>query len=39
MKKNNSKDKPIKVTLEYEPKPDGDERLAGIFEFLLTDPE
>lgn len=39
MKKNNSKDKPIKVTYEYEPTPDAEERLNKIFEFLLSDPE
>lgn len=32
------KKKPIKVTYEYEPTPDGDKRLAEIFDFLLSEP-
>lgn len=31
------KDKPIKVTLKYEPTPDSEERLSEIFELLLSE--
>ncbi len=30
------KDKPLKVSYEYEPTPDSEERLIKIFEFLLS---
>jgi len=36
MQRKKPKDKPIKVTLEYEPTPDGEERLNKIFELLLS---
>lgn len=36
MQRRKPKDKPLKVTLEYEPTPDGEERLNRIFELLLS---
>jgi hypothetical protein len=39
MRRKKPKDKPIKVTLEYEPTPDGEERLKRIAELLLSKEE
>jgi hypothetical protein len=36
MKRRKPKDKPLKVALEYEPTPDGEERLKRIAELLLS---
>jgi len=36
MHRKKPKDKPIEVILEYDPKPDAEERLNEIFEFLLS---
>jgi len=38
MRRKKTKYKPLKVTLEYEPTPDGEERLSKVFEFLLSEP-
>ncbi len=37
MQRKKPKAKPLKASLEYEPTPDGEERLSRIFEFLLPD--
>lgn len=37
MKKKKRKDNPLKVFYEYEPTPDGEEKLIKIFEFLLSE--
>lgn len=36
MQKKEPKDKPLKVSLEYEPTLDNEERLSKIFELLLS---
>ena len=36
MKKNTSKDKPIKITIKYKDVPDKEERLKRIAELLLS---
>ena len=37
MKHKKSKETPLKVSYEYEPTPDAEERIAGMYEFLLSD--
>ena len=37
MRRKKSKDKPLEVSLEYEPTPNGEGRLNEIFKFLLSD--